>query len=95
MLFLGPAIIGTLQSVLFYLVMPDAIVEAITKLGEDRALECLAVFYDEENIENRYMQMRKEIASAVRRTLTFQKIRMNNRKNLSSLHMAVLRQFCG
>ena len=92
---MGPAFIASLQSLLFWLLMPDAIVEAITKLGEERALECLALFYDEEYVEDRYLQIRKEISAAVRRTLTFKKIRMNNRKNLSSMHMAVLRQFCG
>ena len=39
--------------------------------------------------------MQKEIAAAVRKTLTFKKIRLNNKKNISSMHMAVLRQFCG
>ena len=95
LVFLGPAIIGTIQSILFFIFMPDSIVESISKLGEERALECLSYFYEGENIELRYRQMQKEMAGAMRRTMTYRKISINNRKNLSSLHMAMLRQFCG
>lgn len=36
-----------------------------------------------------------EIAAAIKRTNTFYKIKLANRKNLCSLHLAVLRHFCG
>jgi MFS family permease len=92
---MGPGVLGTIQSILFWRLLPDSIVEAVTNMGEERALECLRVYYEEEHVERRYLQLRKEISAAFRRTMTFKKIRMNNRRNISSLHLAVLRQFCG
>ena len=94
-IFLGPAFISILQSLLFYRFMPDSIQEMVVKQNEDRAKECLRLFYSPENVEKRYMQIKMEIAMAVRRTTSFQKIRISNRKNLCSLHLAMLRQFCG
>lgn len=93
--FLGPAIICIIQSILFYSLMPESIVEMITKKQEERAKQCLAKFYCASNIDRRYQQMKMEISAAIQRTLSFEKIRMLNRKNLCSLHMAMLRQFCG
>lgn len=56
--FLGPAIICITQSILFYALMPDSIVEMITKKQEERAKQCLAKFYTAANIDRRYQQMK-------------------------------------
>lgn len=94
-IFLGPAFVSLIQAALFFRFMPDSIVEMITKQEEERAKEGLAIFYEPHLIEKRYLQMRMEIALAVKRTKTFEKIRLANRKNICSLHLAMLRQFCG
>ena len=70
-IFLGPAFVSILQAALFYHFMPDSIVEMITKHEEERAKAGLALFYSENQIEKRYVQMQMEIALAMKRTLTF------------------------
>jgi MFS transporter, SP family, arabinose:H+ symporter len=94
-IFLGPAFVSILQAFLFYQFMPDSIVEMITKQEEARAKQGIALFYPAHQVERRYLQMRLEIAATVKRTHSFEKIQLANRKNLCSLHLAMLRQFCG
>lgn len=70
-IFLGPAMISVIQSILFYWFMPDSIVEMISKQREGRAKECLGMLYASDNVEKRYQQLRMEMKMAVRRTISF------------------------
>ena len=93
--FMGPAFVSIVQSILFWWCMPGSIVEMIVKKDEEGAKKGLALFYSSDLVDRRYQQMKMEIATAIQRTVTFEKIKLLNRKNLCSMHLAILRQFCG
>jgi hypothetical protein len=92
---MGPAIIAMVQSFFLWRYLPDAITEMVAKKREERAKEGLLKLYSPQNTELRYKQIKREIANTISRSQFLVNIKMVNDKNLSSLHLALLRQFCG